>query len=818
MGGGRKAKASRQKEKPLPSWTVNCSVTARNLGKSDLGGVIFGCKHNTIDECHSKQLFGLPAAHFSYVRNINPGLTLFLFNYSDRKLHGIFEAASPGQMNINPYGWTPDGSQLTPYPAQVRIQIRMQCQPLLEEQFKPIISKNYYEHRLFWFELDRAQTSKLVSLFSSSPSLSQKTVKWNTTLKGLPTGTTLGTSHDEEVDCNRLGASNVEWGSSWNEHGLGGENQFPDGTTEEEAAEKHSQDVIHSKPNYWPSHSSLERNISTSLPEKKWSSLFKMSLTSETIKGDEEKPVPEMYFTHPDQLDMEWEPSGVADHLGEEGLFWGAPTNEEVEKCDNARKEGEYFEKGPVSEVNLPCLDVYNNEEGKYFETGAVSETNLPSLHVYNNEEGEYFEMGPVSEMNLPHLDVYNNELGSSSVVCLAEESQPIENVTVEDGMEIPEVDLKPNCESSYSSTVSEMKSSDLQSAVAKLMQEMERMKVSQLIQKVSSLEQELAESKREIQKLENRCKRLESGSVSSIGVVEALEPELLNEPQSSLDDSILIVGGFDGFSWLSDLDSYSPALDLMKSLRPMTFVRSYASVAKLDGELYIFGGVDGNSWYNIVESYNPMTDQWVSRPSLTQRKGSLAGVSLNDKIFAIGGGNGVECFSEVEVLDPETGRWISAPSMQQKRFGLAATELNGMLYAVGGYDGEDYLKSVERFDPRERSWTRLENMSTRRGCHSLAALNEKLYALGGYDGTNMVPTVEVFDPRIGSWMTGESMNDPRGYSGAVVLGESIYVIGGLKDNEEILDTVECYKEGHGWLVTSLKAVGKRCFFSATVL
>ena len=108
------------------------------------------------------------------------------------------------------------------------------------------------------------------------------------------------------------------------------------------------------------------------------------------------------------------------------------------------------------------------------------------------------------------------------------------------------------------------------------------------------------AESKREIQKLENRCKRLESGSVSSIGVVEALEPELLNEPQSSLDDSILIVGGFDGFSWLSDLDSYSPALDLMKSLRPMTFVRSYASVAKLDGELYIFGGVDGNSWYNI--------------------------------------------------------------------------------------------------------------------------------------------------------------------------------------------------------------------------
>lgn len=52
------------------------------------------------------------------MRNITPGLPLFLFNYSDRKLHGIFEAASPGKLNISPTGWTADGSA-TPYAAQV---------------------------------------------------------------------------------------------------------------------------------------------------------------------------------------------------------------------------------------------------------------------------------------------------------------------------------------------------------------------------------------------------------------------------------------------------------------------------------------------------------------------------------------------------------------------------------------------------------------------------------------------------------------------------------------------------------------------------
>ncbi|KAJ0979279.1 hypothetical protein J5N97_014753 [Dioscorea zingiberensis] len=74
----------------------NSSVTARNLPKNDLGGVIFGCKHDTMMECLSKQLFGLPSPHFSYVRKIEHGLPLFLFNYSDRKMHGIYEAASCG--------------------------------------------------------------------------------------------------------------------------------------------------------------------------------------------------------------------------------------------------------------------------------------------------------------------------------------------------------------------------------------------------------------------------------------------------------------------------------------------------------------------------------------------------------------------------------------------------------------------------------------------------------------------------------------------------------------------------------------------------
>ena len=64
-------------------------------------------------------LTGLPAFHYPYVRNVVPNLPLFLFNYDDRKLHGIYEAASHGVMNIDPYAWTDDGARRTPFPAQV---------------------------------------------------------------------------------------------------------------------------------------------------------------------------------------------------------------------------------------------------------------------------------------------------------------------------------------------------------------------------------------------------------------------------------------------------------------------------------------------------------------------------------------------------------------------------------------------------------------------------------------------------------------------------------------------------------------------------
>ncbi|KAM0051734.1 putative DCD domain-containing protein NRP [Helianthus debilis subsp. tardiflorus] len=617
----------------------------RNLGKNQLGGVIFGATNITFNECLSKQLFGLPKEHLEYVEKIVPGLPLFLFNYTDRKLHGVFEAASHGQKDIDPYAWTVEGKQKTPFAAQVQVRVQSARQPLTETQFKPVILDNYFTQNHFWFELDHAQTNRLLSLFSSQP------VSFSLFTTNFP---------------------------------------------------------------------SVPKKAENRLKEKKaYTSFSGKTVSSDTLN-------------------------------------------------DCIRKDEEEHVCMKLKELAL---------NRKFSDPPTAREDEAARVNVD------------------PHSAAREDDTTVENSTSLMEDSiiaQLIEKV--EDLMAFKTEQTN---------------------------------KIEFLEKKVIFLEQNLAEARNEIRYLKDPRIKLESmvgpseESHTKNGMTSSNAFDLDKSPDTNLDgcdDLIFLVGGYDGMSWFSSLDAYSPSNDCIKSRKPMNTARCYAPVSVLNGELYVFGGGTRGVWYDTVESYNPVVNEWTGRPALNAKKGSLAGATLNGKIYAVGGGSDDVFYSAVEMLDLDIGAWIPTRSMLQKRFSLAAAELNGAIYAVGGYDGESYLKSAERFDPREHSWTRIESMNTMRGCPCLVILNEKLYVIGGFDGNDMVPSVEIYDPRRGSWMSGEPMKYPRGFSAAAVVNESIYVFGGLKSGDEINDTVERYKEGQGWESLETKASGRRCFFSAVGL
>ncbi|XP_017638087.1 B2 protein-like [Gossypium arboreum] len=130
-----------------------------------VGGYIFVCNNDTMEENLRRQLFGLPPRYRDSVRAITPGLPLFLYNYSTHQLHGVFEAASFGGTNIDPTAWEdkkcPGESR---FPAQVRVITRKICEPLEEDSFRPILY--HYDGPKFRLELNIPEALSLLDIFA----------------------------------------------------------------------------------------------------------------------------------------------------------------------------------------------------------------------------------------------------------------------------------------------------------------------------------------------------------------------------------------------------------------------------------------------------------------------------------------------------------------------------------------------------------------------------------------------------------------------------------------------------------------------------
>ncbi|CAL5375072.1 unnamed protein product [Camellia sinensis] len=91
-------------------WMKNASGKAPNVS------VIFMSNRTTIEECFKRKLFGLPRAFVDFVKEVKAGMVLFLFEFEQRKLYGVFQAVTDGSMNIVPHAYRSTGKL---FPAQM---------------------------------------------------------------------------------------------------------------------------------------------------------------------------------------------------------------------------------------------------------------------------------------------------------------------------------------------------------------------------------------------------------------------------------------------------------------------------------------------------------------------------------------------------------------------------------------------------------------------------------------------------------------------------------------------------------------------------
>lgn len=132
-------------------------------GKIPKFGAIFMSNSTTRKECCRRKLLGFPLGQADFVKQIKAGMILFLFEFENRELHGVFQACSDGAINIVPHAFKSYGKQ---FPAQVKFTPIWHCSPLSESEFCDAIKENYFSANKFNFGLSEKQVQKLLSLFS----------------------------------------------------------------------------------------------------------------------------------------------------------------------------------------------------------------------------------------------------------------------------------------------------------------------------------------------------------------------------------------------------------------------------------------------------------------------------------------------------------------------------------------------------------------------------------------------------------------------------------------------------------------------------
>lgn len=638
MNTGKKA----LKFKPGPSARFNAGASSRNLSKCHLGGVIFGCTNSTIKECLSNQLFGLPSQHLSYVKNIDPGLPLFLFNYSDRKLHGIFEAASSGQMNINPYGWTTDGSERTIYPAQVQILVRKQCQPLLENQFKPIITDNYYGPCHFWFELDHAQTNKLISLLASqamAPHVPRSTANCRPFCTVLPSVKKRDASEkikpqimEVHFDLTSQVVDTVDVTSLLD----AGNSAVGTHCDANEANEEEKNRLLHKLQQ-------LARNLHESpiLP-----------LTSETDRTTVDK-------------DKNLENNGRS----------GEPIKSKESNEEDFRSSTEF-----QSLIAKLVQEVHELKDSKAEQAKKIVFLEEKLLAA----EGEIQELKSLLTLNyLPN----SNALEAKRVV-------------VEE--QIADSCLDP-CESIFLiggyDGASHLSTLELYDPSRDMIKSLRPMRSVRAYASVAWLNSQLY-----VFGGGNGCVWYNTVESYNLETDQWTLCPPLNLAKGGLGgvgigNKLFAIGGGNGIESFSDVEMLDLDIGRWICTRSMLQRRFAVAAVELNGVLYATGGFDGSDYIKSAERFDIREHSWTQIASMNEKRGCHSLVTLNEKLYALGGFNGHSMVSSVEVYDPRMESWIIGEPMKRTRGYASAGVINESIYVIGGVLVDDkILDTVESY------------------------------------------------------------------------------------------------------------------------
>lgn len=761
MGAGRKT--STYDVDTSAASVASFEEAKRNLGETGkLGGVIFGCSKETIRECLDGLIFGLPRSHFSYVYWIEPGLPVFLFNYNDRNMHGVFKATTYGQLEINPNAWTGSTTLKTRFPAQVEVEVWKDCLPVNERDFKPIMKNCYYQNSdknncYFVFELTKGEAKRLIAKFEERPrpaqppaSKPQQPVSGQARASLPPVTASPPPADGWQVVTKKKGPKSPTAGSgplAWSQ-------------------------VVR------PSSPATTTSFGSEVPSR----------AATNFATENEGSREEAELQHAIEASRAEVSANPASLLSREPR----PSAAQLFEANQLEVQHAFTSKGPGS---LPLS----------------SSSRPPSSN---------------SISNMSSLPLALRAPGPSPPSCqalqgLVTRSNPEERLQLELTQQQREDRIRALCtdRQRFLRLASETSGTEsLEHSMKAVQIENEELRQQQAIlaSEIKTLQrqmlamQPLTAGKSSAPAIRQAVHAARVGSIGNASEASTSRPD---------GHEMFMVGGNTGEAWLTDVDIFTPPGSWRQGT-PMPEARGYGALASIPGSILYLGGGNGSSWMSSVIRYDLNTCKWLDAPDMSTARGSLAAAVLDGKVYAIGGGQPAVSLETIEIWDLNLNSFMSGKSMMQKRFTTAAAALGGCVYACGGYNNSRYLDSMERLDPREGHWCNAASLQQRRGAHSVTVIDEQIVAIGGWDGKRALDVVEAYDPRADQWRLLEPLTVPRSYCAATTISGRVVVAGGIDGPNHVESMQRLDMKSGTWVNIAVPAgvPTKRSFLAACVV
>ena len=235
-------------------------------------------------------------------------------------------------------------------------------------------------------------------------------------------------------------------------------------------------------------------------------------------------------------------------------------------------------------------------------------------------------------------------------------------------------------------------------------------------------------------------------------------------------------------FPTLDRMHRYDPRSGAWTSQPDMLRRRTAFLATGMCGRIYAVGGFNGRTFVPEVESFDPREGRWRRESDMLNLRSSLAGVGLGSDLYVIGGFDGQGTSSAVDILDVRASAWREGPPLLSARSGAAAAVLNGNLHVFGGIGDTDYLAGMEVLhlsSSPTATWERDVADSMRRARTGLAAVTldasatpsgrSCILAMGGFDGEDWLDCVEMYDPDQG-WTDLHPLPSSRSHLAAAIL------------------------------------------------